>query len=194
MDLLNVAQIMREMRQRQKMTLDALAEKSGLTKGYLSKLENFRVSPSLPALSKIAESLGVPIAAFFQESYQAPPYVIGTIDDGHEIDRNDGQKFGLRYYSLAFNKVDRIMDPFIIRYEPKTNSIREPMMHDADEFFVVMKGTIDFFLCDMNTKQTLQQGQTIYLSKNFPHTSTLAQGCDYAEALVVYCRAAEVAP
>ena len=193
MDLLNVAQTMRQLRQRQEMTLDVLAERSGLTKGYISRLENFRVSPSLPALAKIAKALGVPMAAFFQEDFKAPPFVIGSIDAGREIDRNDGAKFGLRYFSLAFDKIDRIMDPFIIDYAPN-EGVREMMMHDSDEFFVVLDGTLDYFICDMESRQTLSKGQTLYLSRNIPHTSALSLGCVSAKALIVYCRPSEVAP
>jgi len=193
MDLLNVAQTMRQLRQRQSMTLDALAERSGLTKGYISRLENFRVSPSLPALSKIAAALGVPMAAFFQEDFKAPPYVVGSMDEGREIDRNEGSRFGLRYFSLAFDKLDRIMDPFVIEYSP-SDGVREMMMHDADEFFVVLEGSLDYFICDMASPKSLKKGQTIYLSKNIPHTSSLANGCSSAKALIVYCRSAEAAP
>lgn len=193
MDLLNVAQTMRQLRQRQEMTLDVLAERSGLTKGYISRLENFRVSPSLPALDKIAKALGVPMAAFFQQDFKAPPFVIGSLDAGREIDRNEGAKFGLRYFSLAFDKLDRIMEPFVIDYAPN-DGVREMMLHDSDEFFVVLDGEIDYFVCDMESRHALVKGQTIYLSKNMPHTSALAKGCRSAKALVVYCRPAEVAP
>ncbi len=193
MDLLNVAQTMRQLRQRQSMTLDALAERSGLTKGYISRLENFRVSPSLPALSKIAKALGVPLAAFFQEDFKAPPYVTGSLEGGREIDRDEGRSFGLRYFSLAFDKLDRIMDPFVIDYAPG-DGVREMMMHDSDEFFLVLEGKVDYFVCDMDARKTLSKGQTIYLSKNIPHTSCLASGCRSAKALIVYCRPSEVAP
>lgn len=193
MDLLNVAQTMRQLRQRQDMTLDALAERSGLTKGYISRLENFRVSPSLPALAKIAQALGVPMAAFFQSDFKAPSFVVGSLGSGREIDRNEGAKFGLRYFSLAFDKLDRIMDPFVIDYSPK-DGVREMMLHDSDEFFVVLEGKVDYFVCDMESRQTLSKGQTIYLSKNIPHTSALSKGCASAKALIVYCRPAEAAP
>lgn len=178
---------MRRLRQSQSMTLDALAEKSGFTKGYLSRLENFRVSPSLTALAKIAEVLGVPMAAFFQDDFKSPIFVRGKLDAGEEVVRNEGAKYGLRYFALAFNKLDRAMDPFLISYS-LADAPREMMMHDADEFFLVLDGGIDFYVCDMDSKMMLAAGETIYLSKNVPHTSNLSQGFKSARALSVYCQ------
>ncbi len=187
MNLLTVAQAMRRMRQSQNMTLDVLAEKSGFTKGYLSRLENFRVSPSLTALAKVAEVLGVPMAAFFQDEYKSPLFVRGNLKEGEEVVRDEGAKFGLRYFSLAFSKLDRVMDPFLITYSP-ADGPREMMMHDADEFFLVLEGKIDYYVCDMSSKVTLVEGDTIYLSKNVPHTACLASGAKSARALSIYCQ------
>jgi transcriptional regulator with XRE-family HTH domain len=184
---------MRQLRQRQDMTLDALAERSGLTKGYISRLENFRVSPSLPALSRIAQALGVPMSAFFQTDYKAPSHVFGSLEGGREVDRDDASEYGLLYRSLAFDKLDRIMDPFVVDYGP-CDAIREMKLHDADEFFLVLEGSIDYFVCDMDSGRTLSKGETVYLSRNIPHTAALTAGCPAAKALIVYCRPAEEAP
>lgn len=189
MNLLNIAQTMRKFRLLQGMTLEALAERSRLTKGYLSRLENFRVSPSLPALSKIASALGVPISAFFEDGYEAPLFVEGG--PGVETQRDDGARFGLRYFSLAFDKTDRLMDPFLIVYSP-AKGMREMKMHEADEFYLVLEGKVDFFICDMEGRRTLSKGGSIYLSGNVPHTSALAKGCRSAKALAIYCNPTRV--
>ena len=41
MDLVNVAHKIRQLRQQQQLTIDQLAARSGLSKGYISRLENF---------------------------------------------------------------------------------------------------------------------------------------------------------
>ena len=48
----------------QGMTLRGLAERIGMTAGYLSRVENQRVTPSLDALQAIATALGVPMFWF----------------------------------------------------------------------------------------------------------------------------------
>ena len=42
MDLVNVAHKIKELRLQQQLTIDQLAARSGLSKGYISRLENFR--------------------------------------------------------------------------------------------------------------------------------------------------------
>ena len=47
------------LRKKRKMTLDKLAELTGLTKGYLSKIERSKKAPPYSTLNKIAIALGV---------------------------------------------------------------------------------------------------------------------------------------
>jgi len=46
-------------------TLDRLAKMTGLTKGYLSQIENSTKTPPFSTLDKIAYALGVDITHFF---------------------------------------------------------------------------------------------------------------------------------
>lgn len=185
MNLSNIAESIRKIRQQQNMTVEQLATKTGFTKGYISRLENFRVNPSLTALSKIAAELGVPVTAFFEDEFKSPPYLKGTIDSGEEIDRNEGKEYGIKYFSLAFKKIDRIIDPFILEYT-QSKKAREPMMHDSDEFYILLEGEIDFHIGDTTNSVRLKKNDTIYLSANMPHSANLASGCKYAKALVIY--------
>ena len=52
------------LRKKRKMTLEKLADLTGLTKGYLSKIERSKKAPPYSTLNKIAIALGVD-AAFF---------------------------------------------------------------------------------------------------------------------------------
>ena len=56
------------------LTLRALAERIGMTAGYLSRVENQRVTPSLDALQAIATALGVPMF-WFLDSLRDEPVV-----------------------------------------------------------------------------------------------------------------------
>ena len=46
----------------QKLTIKALSEKAGITKGYLSKVENSDKAPPVSTLLVIAKALGVTIS------------------------------------------------------------------------------------------------------------------------------------
>ena len=59
MNLVELAQRIKSRRLDQRLTIEEVAAQAGLTRSWLSKVENFRVTPSLPALGGIAKALGV---------------------------------------------------------------------------------------------------------------------------------------
>ncbi len=185
MDLVNVAQKIRLIRQQQQLTVDQLAARSGLSKGYISRVENFRTKASLRALNLIAAALGVELIELFRNETASPEYVFGRIDKGEFIDRNQGSDYGMKYYALAFNKTDRKMNPFFIEYHP-SDKIREPMQHDSQEFFMVMEGELDYQIGSQENVRRMKKGDTVYLDAQIPHGATLAPGCEYASAMVIY--------
>ncbi len=185
MDLVNVSQKIKELRLRQNLTVAQLAEKSGLSKGFISRLENFRINASIRALNRVAAALGVELADLFQAEAEAPEYVFGHIDRGEPIERNNGSFYGLKYFSLAFRKTDRLLNPFFIEYTPSDND-RKFLMHDSDEFFIVLEGELDFLIGDAAKCTRMRKGDTVYLGRNLPHSARLAPGCGYASVLTIY--------
>lgn len=185
MNLLEIAQTIRKIRQTQGMTVEQLAQRSGFSKGFISQIENFRQTPSLKALVKIAESLGMPLSMLFDDDgHAAPQYSFGRLDKGSEIHRNDGEKYGIRYFALAFKQLGRKMDPILLEYTPAEP--RDFMSHDAEEFFVLLEGNLDYYLYDNSNCHTMTTGDTLYLKANIPHRVQLSNGCTYAKGLVIY--------
>ena len=74
MNLPELSQTIRKVRLAQGMTVDQLAQKSGFSKGFISQVENFRITPSLKALIRIAEALGIPMSKLFDENGQNTEY------------------------------------------------------------------------------------------------------------------------
>jgi len=187
MDLLRISQNIRKIRLAREMTVEQLAAKSGFSKGFISQVENFRVSPSLKALDKIASALGTPLGELFQETAASPEYSFGHLDRGEEVFRDDNLRFGIRYLALASRQVDRKIDPFIIEYTPSSEE-RNFMMHDSEEFFVLLEGSVEYRLFDDQHCHVMEKGDTLYMKANLPHRVTLHRGCEYAKALIVYSR------
>ena len=185
MNLLELSQNIRTIRSEQDMTVEALAKASGFSKGFISQVENFRLTPSLKALTRIADALGVSMSVLFSEDGDtASQYTFGNLSDGRELDRDNGVEHGIRYFSLAHRHIGRKMDPFVIEYTPA--SPREFKLHDTEEFFVLLEGELDYFICDNNTHRLLYPNDTIYLRANVPHRVELAPGCTYAKGLIIY--------
>lgn len=187
MDLLRISQNIRKIRLGRQMTVEQLAARSGFSKGFISQVENFRVSPSLKALAKIADALGMDLGQLFLETDASPEYSFGHLERGEEVFRDDNLRFGIRYSALACRQIGRQMDPFIIEYTPSSEE-RDFMMHDSEEFFVLLEGAVEYRLFDDRNCHIMRKGDTLYMKANLPHRVTLLRGCEYAKALLVYSR------
>ena len=84
------------------LTLEELANRSELTKGFLSQLERDLTSPSVATLENILEALGTNLKDFFSEDEDEQ--IVFSKDDffeniqkgknSMEIDPHDGEEFG----------------------------------------------------------------------------------------------------
>ena len=57
----------KQLRTKNNLTLEELASRCELTKGFLSQLERNLTSPSIATMQEIVEDLGTTVAKFFQE-------------------------------------------------------------------------------------------------------------------------------
>lgn len=186
MDLVNVSQKIRAIRKKQNMTVAQLAEKSGLSKGFISRLENFRINASIKALVRISEALGLSMSDLFSDTDDSSvEYLFGHINEGEKVIRNESDKFGIDYFSLAYRKTNRKLEPFTIEYRPSKRR-RRFLMHEADEFYTLLEGEIIFYIGDESNSRLMKPGDTLYLARNLPHCVRLADGCTFARALAVY--------
>ena len=185
MDLLEISQSIRKLRLQQNLTVDQLAKKSGFSKGFISQVENFRITPSLKALNAISAALGVPLASVLTSDPAVPEYTIGSVEQGEEIFRNDNIRYGMRYLALAYEQLGRELEPFIVEYK-KCSEERPLLLHDTEEFYVLLTGEVEFFIGGAVEPEKLSAGQTIYLKANIPHRVRLAENCTFARALVIY--------
>lgn len=191
MDLLELSQNIKRLRQSQKMTVESLAQNSGFSKGFISRLENFRITPSLKALQKISAALGVQMSELFQKEMIKPLYTLGKIDEGQELTRDNNFEYGMQYHLLAHQQIDRKLNPLLVEYTHGKQE-RDFLMHDSDEFFVLLEGELDFFISDNDTCKRMCANDTLYLTANVPHRVKLAKGCKYAKALVIYENSAAI--
>lgn len=94
-------------------TLDRLAEISGLGKGMLSKMENFRVSPSLTTIAKMCDALGLSLAQLFEGLNEKPKLCITRVKERSLVERDSDQS-DIIYEALAHRRLNRQMDPFLL--------------------------------------------------------------------------------
>jgi transcriptional regulator with XRE-family HTH domain len=78
---LRLARRLRALRDAQGWSLEALAERSGVSRSAISLIENGRSSPTATVLDKLATALGVALASLFEEERTAgaPPSPVARV-------------------------------------------------------------------------------------------------------------------
>ena len=182
MNLLQLSQRIRELRSKSGLTLEQVAEKSGLTRSVLSKVENFRVSPSLSTLGKIARALGTTASDLLEGLDAQPNYVIVRKEERALIER-DRPDSKILYFSLAHSRPNKLMEPFLLEVPPG-EARREKLAHEGEEFLMVLEGVVDYEYGEHAFR--LEEGDCLYEDGSVEHT--LNNPFDTpARVLCIYC-------
>jgi transcriptional regulator with XRE-family HTH domain len=155
----------RRIRRRNDITLDVLANRTGLSKGYLSRLERGLKSPPISTLSNIAGALGIEIAAFFQQPGNQPNISIVRSDERMQITR-DGSAFGYYYEAIADQYPSKSVEPFIITMTPHAKEA-ELFSHEGEEMIFVLEGKISFTFGDEVFR--CEVGDCLYFDSSIKH-------------------------
>lgn len=174
-----IGEIIKKIRKNKGLTLDSLANRTGLSKGYLSKLERGLKSPPISTLSKISMALGVEMSVFFSPQTIQPKLTIVRPEERSKITR-DGSSFGYYYESLARDFYHKSIEPFVMTLTPDPNELNT-FSHEGEEMIFVLEGRISFtygqevFVCE--------KGDCLYFDASTEHRGDCLDG--EAKALVV---------
>lgn len=89
MNLLELAQRIRSKRLQKRLTLAQLAQMADQPESWLSKVENFRLTPSLTALSRIAEALDTTVSQLLEGLDERPNLSIIRKEEGVIVERDE---------------------------------------------------------------------------------------------------------
>jgi quercetin dioxygenase-like cupin family protein len=106
-------------------------------------------------------------------------------DQRKEVSRHlgkSGARYGYFYESLAPDKANRLMEPFMITLTPAEEV--EPSTHDGQEFLFVLEGKILVKVGEQ--KEYLEPGDAIYYDSTEPHFVKCAGGREAKLLAVLY--------
>jgi len=181
MNTVELAIRIRNLRKARRMTLADLAAATGLTESMMSKIENFRVTPSLPAVSAVAAALGTTLAELFH-GLDAHPQITIVREGERRMLRRDESPW--TYFSLVAERADRKVDPFLVEIPPGRQ--REQIdAHEGDEFMFLLEGSLDFVYG--GKIHALRAGDSVYHDGNVRHNLVNTSDAT-ARLLVIYCQ------
>lgn len=172
----------RQARREKELTLADIARRTGLSKGLLSKIENFRALPSLPVLAGIARSLNIGMENLVKNigfETSAPRHLVRI---NHRVSVKREKSRGFKYEALMSRPLGSIgFESFVLTLAPGAK--RKPLSTDGDEFIFMLRGKIQFFLG--KEKFPLSAGDAFYFDGRVPHVPLNPTKAP-AELLVIY--------
>ena len=177
------------LRETKNLSLEEIAERSGLTVEQITSIENDVNLPSLGPLIKIARALGVRLGTFMDDNDALGPIVTRAKDREKDSSisfsngATDARKH-MEYHPLAQQKAGRHMEPFIIDINPEESPQFQLSEHEGEEFIYVMEGEIEI----VYGKETysLKEGDSIFYDSIVKHHVHGAPGKSVKILAVVY--------
>lgn len=174
----------RSFREERNISLETLAETTGLTVAFLTSLEENNLYPTIGPLQKVARALGVRLGTFMDDEITRDPIIsrIGERSADLAMHKGENTNASYVYHSLGKGKSDRNMEPFHIEIMPDCGDDRKTSSHQGEEFILVIKGSL--LVVYGRESYTLTRGDTIYYNSIVPHYVG-ASGSEPVEILAV---------
>ena len=179
----------RGLRETKNLSIEEIAERSGLTVEQIESIETDQNLPSLGPLIKIARALGVRLGTFMDDNDDLGPIVTRAADREKDSsisfsnDATDARKH-MEYHPLAQQKAGRHMEPFVIDINPEDSPEFQLSAHEGEEFIYVMQGEVEIVYGKETYK--LGEGDSIFYDSIVKHHVHGAPGKSAKVLAVVY--------
>ena len=153
------------------LTQEELADRSELSKGFISQLENDVTSPSISTLEDILQCLGTTVSEFFAADKEPVQTVFRDEDYFEKID----EELGNMTEWIIPNAQKNMMEP--IRLTLKAGGSTYPdNPHEGEEFGYVLKGEI--VLVIGSERHKAKAGESFYYTADKNHYITSKKGAE----------------
>jgi len=152
----------RDLRLRRGLTVQQLAEATGLSKGFVSQVENGRTSPSLATLQDLARSLETSVAYLVVEEDQAP-YVVRRSDRPHMVVNGGGSRV-----EVISAQPRRTLEILLVELPPGVSMSEKRQFHDGEEVVLCVEGRANLHCGDHVV--LLQTGDSCHFDGRVPHS------------------------
>ena len=156
---MDIGNKIKQLRIQKGLTLEELASRSELTKGFLSQLERNLTSPSIATLNDIVEALGSSLSEFFREEKEEQIVF-------RKKDFFVDEKENCTIHWIVPNTQKNKMEPILVEL-PQGGQSFPSGPHGGEEFGYVIAGTVT--LVADTAVYTVHKGETFYLDGKQGH-------------------------
>jgi transcriptional regulator with XRE-family HTH domain len=166
---------LRSLRKERGLSLDELANRSGISKASLSKVENDKMSLTYAKLQSLSRGLGVEVAELFfaGEPVRQDPKAGHSQVARRSVDRlASPATLSTHHYAYTYLHTDllrRQMTPFRMVLRARTmGEFGELIRHPGEEFIVVTDGVVDVHT-EVYSPVRLAKGDSLYIDSEMGH-------------------------
>jgi transcriptional regulator with XRE-family HTH domain len=157
----------RRVREMRGLTIKDLSSRTGIDINTLECTESGEMIPALGQLARLGRALDMKMGYFISPGIDKFMTVVRK-DERQPISRYGEMKsmqYGYFYESLAPEKADRLMEPFIVTLVP--TDVEEFSTHAGQEFLYVLEGEMKVQVRDRI--EFLKPGDAVYYDSSQPH-------------------------
>jgi len=157
----------RTAREMRGLTIEDISSRTGIDVKTLKSIESSEMVPPLGQLIRLGKALDMKMGYFISPGVDKPITVVRK-GKGQAVARHGkkkGEQHGYSYESLAPEKANRMMEPFIVTLLP--TDTQEFSSHDGQEFLFVLEGEVQVQVG--NRAEFLHPGDAAYYDSNQPH-------------------------
>lgn len=157
---MSIGEKIKRLRLENGLTQEELADRSELSKGFISQLERDMTSPSIASLTDILESLGTNLKEFFSEHDEK---VVFSEEDFFE---KTDDHLGYKLEWIIPNAQKNEMEPILLTIVPD-GEFESHDPHSGEEFGYVLSGRIQLRVGGKHFN--VKAGETFYYEANREH-------------------------
>ena len=160
-DLINeqIGKKIKALRNKNGLTQQELADRTELTKGYISQLERGQVAPSIITLMDLIECLGTTASDFFKETNEQ---IVFSKKDYFE--KIDDENNSIQWIVPTAQKNQ--MEPLLVELKP-FSKLPEDKAHAGEEFGYLLSGRLKLHLADKT--YVVKAGESFYYPAKNSH-------------------------
>ncbi|MCK9172524.1 helix-turn-helix domain-containing protein [Desulfuromonas thiophila] len=167
---LQIGMKIRNLRQDRRLTLQDVADRTGLSKPLLSQIENNQVIPPLATLLRIAKAFGITLNCFFEDERDENKCILIRAGQQHSRQLRPSHSHRPQpytYHSRAYGKTRHHMEPFDVEFLARQWHDDLLVRHEGEEFLYLLEGEVEFRYGDQTYH--LRPGDSVYYDSSEPH-------------------------
>ena len=156
---------LKELRKKQGLSQKELARLVGVTPSTISQVESNSIYPSLPALFKMAEVLGVQIDSIFRNGSGTSRRAVFS-GSGRDVQFSSLPRGSIQGKTMLPADFDGRAEPYLVEIPPKKKLGAHFFVHKGEELGYVLSGKLQVLI--NNVTHQARAGDVIYLTRDTP--------------------------